>query len=98
LSLGGTRVDDAGLVQLKRMTQLGMLDLSGTSVSDAGLSNLKGMTRLQWLYISSTQTSAAGDQELKQAMPKLDIQRSHFDSIFGDLASPGPRTGRSKRR
>ena len=62
--------------------------LSATAVSDSGLFNLKGMTRLQWLYIDATGTTRAAVQELQQTLPKLDVQRSHFDSVFADSASP----------
>ena len=40
---------DAGLAQVKGLTQVQTLHLNGTKVTDAGLEYLKGWTRLQLL-------------------------------------------------
>jgi hypothetical protein len=50
------------------------LNLSSTQITDAGLVHVKGLTRLTKLNLSSTQVTDAGIQQLKQSLPKLDVQ------------------------
>jgi len=75
LVLGSTLVTDAGLVHLKGLTKLTYLDLDCTQVTDAGLVHLKGLTKLNRLDLDGTQVTVAGMNELKQALPKLTINR-----------------------
>src|SRR4029077_19446304 len=44
-------VTDAGLVNLKGLTDLNHLNLGGTDVTDAGLVHLKGLTNLKFLNL-----------------------------------------------
>jgi hypothetical protein len=41
LCLGQTRISDSGLIHLKGLTKLSMLDLRGTPVTDAGVNELQ---------------------------------------------------------
>ncbi|MFP6613292.1 MAG: leucine-rich repeat domain-containing protein [Pirellulales bacterium] len=65
VSLKGTKVTDAGLVHLKRLTSLKILDLSNTKVTDAGLVHLKGLTKLEKLSLNDTKVTDAGLEHLK---------------------------------
>ena len=60
-----TEVTDAGLVHLKGMRSLEVVDLRCTQVSDAGLVHLKGMRSLEVVDLRSTQVSDAGLVHLK---------------------------------
>ena len=75
LHLAGTLVDDAGLVHLKGLTALSRLNLSDTQVTDAGLAQLNGLANLTVLELEDTQVTGASVNELKQALPSLDIWR-----------------------
>ncbi len=55
-----SEVTDAGLVQLRRLSQLRWLSLDNTQVTDAGLGQLKEFPQLNYLGLSNTQVSDAG--------------------------------------
>lgn len=57
-------VTDGGLLPLKGLTGLRVLELSGTWVGDAGLKELRGLTALQTLGLSSTWVRGPGLKEL----------------------------------
>jgi hypothetical protein len=61
----GTKVTDAGLVSLKRLTQLQTLDVFDGDVTDDGLKHLTGLSHLQTLNLSRTQVTDAGLKDLK---------------------------------
>jgi formylglycine-generating enzyme required for sulfatase activity len=65
LSLDGTKVNDAGLVNVNGLTRLVTLALRSTPVTDAGLAHLKGLTNLADLPLDFTQVSDAGLVHLK---------------------------------
>ena len=75
VSLKGTRVSDAGLVHLQRLTQLVELNLDNTQVSDAGLVHLQGLTQLRWLSLHETRVSDAGVAELHKTLRNCTIDR-----------------------
>ncbi len=60
-----TQVTDAGLVHLKALTEIEVLDLTGTQVTDAGLVHLKALKNLQGLDLSGTQVTDIGLEGLK---------------------------------
>ena len=61
-----TEITDAGLENLRGLTQLQSLDLAGTKVTDAGLAHLKGLTKLQSLDLfRATNVTDAGLAHLK---------------------------------
>ena len=67
-----TNVTDSGLVHLKRLTKLELLNLDGTKVTDAGLAHLSGLTRLLGLDLSNTKITDAGLVHLKE-LTKLEF-------------------------
>jgi len=73
LTLGGTKITDAGLVNLKRWASLRSLLLQNTMITDAGLNDLKRLSGLTYLDISGTQTTDKAVEDLKQALPKCKI-------------------------
>lgn len=75
VDFSNSKVSDAGLEHLKRLTNLRTLYLSETAVTDAGLEHLKGLTNLEWLNLTDTQVSHAGDENFKAALPRCAIYR-----------------------
>jgi hypothetical protein len=75
LYLTDTIFTDAGLAFLEGLDGLEALDLSGTQVSDAGIRYLETLRNLRVLNVTGTGITDAGEQELKQAMPGLRINR-----------------------
>lgn len=73
LHLDGTAVTDVGLAQLVSLGKLRHLSLNNTAISDAGLIHLRGMKHLKHLSLSSTSVTDAGVEELRQALPELDV-------------------------
>ena len=65
LNLVVTSVTDAGLANLKGLTNLSASTSSGTSVTDAGLAHLKGLTNLSKLVLADTRVTDAGLANLK---------------------------------
>ena len=69
LSLGHTKVTDAGLKELAGLKSLQSLYLYSTDVTDAGLKELAGLKSLQSLLLGSTKVTDAGLKELRKALP-----------------------------
>ena len=65
LDLGNSKITDAGLQNLKGLTQLHVLKLNGSQVTDAGLEHLQGLNQLQQLNIEQTKVTDAGLRHLK---------------------------------
>ena len=63
--LYGTQVTDAGLEQLKGLSQLRELRLHFTRVTDAGLEQPKGLSQLRELRLHETRVTDAGLEQLK---------------------------------
>jgi hypothetical protein len=66
---------DAGLAQLKWLTELGELNPIHTAVTDAGLVHLKELGGLGLLHLRGTGISKAGVSELQKALPNCQIIR-----------------------
>jgi len=64
---------DAGLIHLKRLTNLRSLSLSGTQVIDAGVVHLKGLAALEDLRLYYTPITGAGVAELRKALSSCKI-------------------------
>ena len=58
--LAATKITDAGLVHLKKLTALEELNIDRTKLTGAGLVHLKGMTRLQILHLGATELNDVG--------------------------------------
>ena len=79
LCLVRTRVTDAGLVHLQGLTQLQRLDISFSRwVADPGLVHLQTLTQLQWLDLYETHVTGAGINELKKALPNVQITTMRY--------------------
>jgi len=78
LHLEGTKVTDAGLANLKGLTSLEYLNLYGTGIGDAGLTHLTGLKNLKKLFLWQTKVTDAGVEQLKKALPGVEINRG-FD-------------------
>jgi len=66
LDLRGTRLTDADLNHVKRLTALEALDLSSTGVTDAGLGKLASLKRLRVLCLRNTRITDAGMWHARQ--------------------------------
>lgn len=75
VTLSGTKVTDAGLEYLRRLTSLEWLSLRGTRVTDVGLEHLKGLTFLQEVGLRDTHVTDAGVNELRKALPNCIVYR-----------------------
>jgi hypothetical protein len=75
VTLGFTKVTDAGLVHLAGLPELEELGLAETAVTDAGLAHLKGLKKLKRLDLTGTKVTDKGADDLKTTLPGLDITR-----------------------
>jgi hypothetical protein len=68
---------------LRELKELQTLDLSQTKVTDAG-KELKGLNKLTYLNVARTQVTDAGINEIKEALPGLEVDRhlQFFDLDF----------------
>jgi hypothetical protein len=76
LQLSSTRVNNAGLAHLSKLTGLRVLWLYDTPVSDAGLVHLRGLTGLRVLNLRSTLVTSAGADALQEALPQCEFRRA----------------------
>ena len=70
LTLGNTKVTDAGLVLLAQMPKLRVLRLSKTAITDAGIHALAKCETLERLDVSQTKIGSPGVEALK-TLPRL---------------------------
>lgn len=67
LYLGNTAINDAGLVHLKGLTNLTVLDLgNNTNISDKGIVHLRTLANLSWLRLQATAVTDASVTTLEQ--------------------------------
>lgn len=64
LELSGTAVTSAGLVHLKHMTNLEILNVCLTAVTDEGFEYLAGMTKMKRMVICSSKITGSGFKHL----------------------------------
>lgn len=71
--LARTKITDAGLATLAKMTNLERLHLENTAVTDAGLAQLTGLAKLEYLNIYGSKVTDAGIAKLasNKALKKL---------------------------
>ena len=65
LNLGGAKIKDADLANLKGLRNLNRLHLENTPVTDAGLVQLKGLANLEYLNLYGTAVTDAGLDQLQ---------------------------------
>jgi hypothetical protein len=75
LGLRGTGITDAGLAYLSGLADLRVLDLRGTRVTGSNVAALKRLPRLQRIWLSPPMLTDARAQELRVALPDLNILR-----------------------
>jgi hypothetical protein len=75
LSLYQTKVTDAGLIHLQKLFFLENLSLDETQITDVGLSHLGELQNLRYVSLWRTNVTEAGVQKLRQALPKLKINK-----------------------
>lgn len=76
LQLSSTRVNNAGLVHLSKLTGLRVLWLYDTPISDAGLVHLRSLTGLRVINLRSTLVTSAGADALQDALPQCEFRRA----------------------
>ena len=86
LHLEETKVTDVGLKQLKGLANLEYLNLYGTAVTDVGLSELTGMKNLKTVYLWQTKVTESGIENLKKAMPSLEVIGGISEHTIAELA------------
>jgi serine/threonine protein kinase len=75
LSLYQTKVSDDGLAHLKTLLSLEHLSLDETQIGDEGLHHLAECPSLKYVSLWRTRVTPAGVQELRRALPKLQVNR-----------------------
>ncbi len=73
LNLSGSRVTDAGLIQLRHFRGLQRLNLARTSISKTGLAVLKALPDLEWLNVGGTAVGWFGRWSLGRRFPQIEI-------------------------
>jgi len=74
LRVSETKVTDAGMDTIAKMTSLESLNLYGTEVTDAGLQKLATLPQLKKLFVWRSKVTPAGIQELKKKLPQCEIE------------------------
>lgn len=75
VGLGTTRITDAGMVNLKNLKNLEMLDLRNTGVTDVGLDRLRLLTKLRVIFVENTHVTKEGVIRIEAAMPHLRVRQ-----------------------
>jgi mono/diheme cytochrome c family protein/uncharacterized membrane protein len=65
LKLGSTKISDAGISFISKLTNLTKLYLENTNVTDNGAVQLKTLLQLQYLNVTGTKTTATGILQLQ---------------------------------
>ncbi|MBC8871780.1 MAG: hypothetical protein H8E44_20320 [Planctomycetes bacterium] len=74
LGISGTKVTDAGMAHVGKLTRLEWLWLDGTAVGDEGIGQLDRLTRLQYVYLDASRVSNEGHQQFRLAHPATRIR------------------------
>jgi hypothetical protein len=75
LGLNRTRVTDEGLAHLRGLTELTSLSLDETGITDTGLAQMKKLRKLKTIFLHKSGVTPAGAQDLKEALPNVEIIR-----------------------
>jgi Leucine-rich repeat (LRR) protein len=73
LGLSQTQVSDEGLLKLRGLSQLTDLSLSGARITDQGILHLRDLHSLRHLMLSGTRVTAGGVEDLKRALPNIEV-------------------------
>lgn len=72
---GKYKLTDAGLVHLKALKKLRVLDLEDTAVTDGALVHLLSLKTLRMLNLRGTQVTDRGVEEIRRALPDCEVIR-----------------------
>jgi uncharacterized membrane protein len=78
LNLQNTAVSDEGLAAISSLRDLQYLNLAGTRISDKGIIHLSKLNRLRQLFLYQTDVTAAGIQDIKTALPDIEIDTGGY--------------------
>ncbi len=73
LNLRAAKISDAACAQLDKLASLKTLDLSDTAVTGEGIARLKDLKNLVTLRLKNTQVDQAAIDDLRTALPRLNI-------------------------
>ena len=73
LDLSRSKIADADMVFIGKLTQLKSLQLNGTQVGDEGLTKLDGLTKLTFFTASAATVSEYGKHQFELAHPGANI-------------------------
>lgn len=73
LWIDNTKITDAGVTALRRLSRLEKLRIGKTAITDAAVEHLRKMPTLAELFIRDTQISAQGMAALKKALPRCTV-------------------------
>ena len=99
LDLTHSGITDAGLVNLRKLTELQSLDLSYNKITGDGLQHIKGLAALQSLDLSNTDITDAGLEHLERFAElqtlvlwrrQCDRRRVDAPQRFDETSIPGP--------
>ena len=68
-------VTNDGIAHFRGLASLEVLVIRNTPVTDDGLRNLMGLTNLQRLLLLDTRVTGSGVRRLKEALPRLKVER-----------------------
>ena len=77
--MNDSRVTNAGINQLKGLTELRYLNVKGTGVSAVGLKNLAGLKKLAVIYTFNSALIAGELVDLKKSFPKTRIDTGNYN-------------------
>ncbi len=83
------RISDAGLQQLRNLSQLELLNLYGNSVTDAGLVHLRPLTKLRELNLSLLPITDAGLRQLQPLAALERLELLYSEGFAGPTLSDG---------
>jgi hypothetical protein len=83
LVVNNAPISDAGLVHVKSMTALEILDLGVCPVTDAGLHYIKDLPHLKVLNLAKTGVTRSAVEAIRLARPEVAIYSS-FDPVNDD--------------
>jgi Planctomycete cytochrome C len=86
LNLEKTAITDAALTHLKSLPNLEQINLYGTKITDKGLLDLAKCPNLKAVYLWQTQTTAAGIEQLKKALPNIQVDTGGFQFAKPDTS------------
>ena len=72
---GKYKVNDAGLVHLKALKKLRVLDFEDTAVTDGAVVHLRSLESLRTLNLRGTKVTDRGVEEIRRALPDCEVIR-----------------------